>query len=274
MELSPTRKKRLAAAGALASVSFMVYMVSGSGPVGPPYRDENLTAGPEPLMLVRVPSVRDELKLTKAQQEQIQSALDKQSGKQSGGKQGSTAPAKKDVAPKDNPFTAPRAARMGRKHQEAFLARVLRPAQATRLRQIILQRQGGLALNDSRTAEELGLSESQRRKADEILEKLTYQLAETRNARGEDGRKKVEEVRAAAGAELLGLLTPDQENRWKEMIGEPFTGEINFGPPGGPPGGRPGGPPGDRPPGDRPPGGGPPRRAGPQPRQNTVTASP
>ena len=78
MQLSPTRKKRLAAASCLAAVSFMIYMVSGSGPVGPPYRDQNLTACAEPLMLGMQRSVRGELKLTAVQSKQIQSALGKQ----------------------------------------------------------------------------------------------------------------------------------------------------------------------------------------------------
>ncbi len=228
MQLSPTRKKRVAAASCLAAVSFMVYMVSGSGPVGPPYRDENLTAGPEPLMLVMQRSVREELKLTDAQVKQIQSALGKQAFGMFAAKN------KKKDTDKD-PMTAPRAARMGRKHQEQFLSGVLLPQQRTRLRQIILQRQGGLALNNSKTAEDLDLTETQRKKADAILAKLTVKLNRSGNVWGPEGRKKAEETRKAAGEELLGLLTPQQQNRWKELIGEPFTGEIVFGPPGGPP---------------------------------------
>jgi hypothetical protein len=251
MQLSPTRKKRLAAAASLVSVSFLVYMLGPSDPVGPPYRDENLTGGPEPLMLVRQPSVREELKLTEAQVKQIQEAVEKQSG-------GMRPPNGKDA------MTAPRAARMGRKHQEAFLARVLRPEQAARLRQIILQRQGGFALNSSQTAADLALTELQRQKADGIIEKFTGQQNQSRNARGPEARKQAEEARTAAGEDLLALLTPEQQDRWKELTGEPFAGEINFGPPrGGPPGGGPGGGPGGRP--GRGPGGPPPGGKGPDP---------
>jgi hypothetical protein len=160
---------------------------------------------------------------------QIQAAMDNQSGRTR---------STKDKDKNKDPFTAPRAARMGRKHQVAFLSQLLRPQQVTRLRQIILQRQGGLALNNNQTAQELGLTESQRQKADAVLEKLTDKLNRARNVRGPEGRKQTEEAREAAGKELLGLLTPEQQNRWKELIGEPFTGEIGFGPPGDrPPGG-------------------------------------
>jgi len=37
----------------------------------------------------------------------------------------------------------------------------------------------------------------------------------------------------AATEKTLGLLTADQKTKWKEMTGEPFKGEIRFGPPGG-----------------------------------------
>jgi hypothetical protein len=249
LKLTPTRKMRLAATASLVSVSFLVYMLSPSAPVGPPYRDESLTAGMEPFQLIRQRSVREELKLTEDQVQKIQAVLDKQSFRGPPRGEQSTAP-------------APRAARMGRKHQEDVLKGLLRPEQIVRLRQIILQRQGGLALNNAETAEQLGLTESQRQQADTILDRLTQQLAELRQARNREGPKKVEEARKAAGDEMLALLTSDQQDRWKELTGEPFTGEITFGPfggRGGPPRGGPGGPPGGGPGGGAPPGpGGPP----------------
>jgi hypothetical protein len=263
MQLSPTRRLRLAAAGALVSVSFMVYMLSGSAPIGPPYRDPNLTGGPEPLMLVRHPAVRAELKLTETQVQQIQVALDKQSG-------GPRPPRDKATA------AAPRGARMGRPHQEAFLAGVLRPEQVVRLHQIILQRQGGFALTNGKTADQLSLTASQRKTADAILDKFTRQLSQSRNNRGPEGWQKAEEARTAVGEELLGLLTSEQETRWKELTGEPFAAEISFGPPGGrrpgggpPAGGPPSGRPGGGPPGPPPqggPGGPPPGGPGPDAR--------
>jgi hypothetical protein len=253
MELSPIRKKRLAAASMLVAVSFMVYMLGGSGPVGPPYRDENLTAGPEPLMVVRHPAVRKELKLTEAQAKQIDSVIEKQSAGRGG--------------PDRDAATKTRMARMGRKHQEAYLSRVLQPKQMTRLKQIILQQQGGMALNNSQTAEALGLSEKQRKKADAILDKLTERMSQLRNTRGREAFQQMQEARETAGKQLLALLTDEQESRWKDLLGEPFLEELRFGPggggfpgrgpggpggPGGPPQrGRPGQGPGGPPQGDR-----------------------
>jgi hypothetical protein len=228
MQLSAKRKMRLAATGSLVSVSFLVYMLSGSGPIGPPYKDESLTAGPELLRLVEQPSVRDELKLSEAQVQQIHETAQKQAG-------GRRPP--QDGAPTE------RAARMGRKHQETFLAQVLQPAQMARLRQIILQRQGGLALNSSQAADSLALTPKQREKTDAIVQALASQLDSLAGVRGPDARKQAESARAAAGEQMLGLLTSKQQGRWKELLGEPFTGEIDFRPPGSPGRGGPGGPP-------------------------------
>jgi hypothetical protein len=242
MQLSDKRKIRLAAVAALGSAAFLVYMLSGSGPVGPPFRDEALTAGPEPLRLVDQPSIRKELRLSEKQVQQIQAVVEKQSlakGPVPGGKDAK------------NVKAAPKVARMGRKHQEAFLTQVLQPQQVRRLRQIVLQRQGGLALGNHQTAEELGLTEAQRKKADAIIAQLTDRLNEMpRASRGPEGRKQVEEKREAAKEELLGLLTPEQQAHWTEMLGEPLVGEIGSGPPGRP-GGPPGGPDGGRPPGGK-----------------------
>jgi hypothetical protein len=241
LELSETKKVRLASVGALASATLLLYMFTPAGPVGPPYRDESLTAGPEPMMLVQQDSIRKELQLSEEQLQQIQSAAAQQSAGKGKGK---------GKGPGEADMTAPRAARMGRRHQEAFLASVLQPQQTTRLRQIILQQQKGLAVGNKRTADELGLSDSQRAQADTIVDQLALQLTQFRNSRGPDGRKQFDEARTAAGENLLGLLTADQQDRWKALLGEPFAGEIRFGPPGFGPGGPGGGPKGG-------PGGGP-----------------
>ena len=49
-------------------------------------------------------------------------------------------------------------------------------------------------------------------------------------------RKLMAKVRNAAVEEIVALLTPDQQAKWKELIGEPFTGDFawsDFGPRGG-----------------------------------------
>jgi hypothetical protein len=228
MELTPRRKGRLAAAGSLVALSFMVYMLSGSGPIGPPYRDESLTAGMEPLRLVDQASIRAELNLSDAQAETIRETVEKQS------------PRRRMTKDKDADPTE-RQARMGRKHQEAFLAQVLDAQQLNRLHQIILQRLGGLALNNKQTADALALTKTQREKVDAILANLSSKLSSSAGNWTPEARKQNEAARTGAGESMLAVLTPEQQGRWKELLGEPFTGEINLGPRGfGPQGGRPG----------------------------------
>ena len=63
-------------------------------------------------------------------------------------------------------------------------------------------------------------------------------MNQTGDLRGPERMEQVEKVRTDAGEKLLAALTPEQQDRWKELIGEPFKGEIRFGPPPGGPGGR------------------------------------
>jgi hypothetical protein len=219
----------VAAVAALAAVGLLIYMLGPAGPVGPPYRDENITAGPPALMLVLQPAVCTELALSAAQVGQLEEVVKKQFAGMGMG----AGPGK---GPPD--LTAPRSARMGPKHQEAFLANVLQPAQIQRLRQIILQKQGGLALASTQTADALGLSDSQRARARTLVDQLAMQLDPFRAAPGPHGWREMQGQRDAAAAKLLALLTPEQLERWNQMIGAPFAGEIRVGPPmdGPPPG--------------------------------------
>jgi hypothetical protein len=204
--------------GALASTGLSVYLLSGSGRVGPPYRDEALTAGPAPLMLLSQPSVQKELRLTKRQIDQIKATTEKQfAGRRPD-------PGAKGARP---------AARMGRKHQEHMMEQLLDSTQVGRLHQIILQQQGGLALANKPTADELALTGAQRRKVDAILEKLIDQLNDPSDVpRGPERWQRAQEARQSAGESMLAILTTDQQSHWNELKGDAFTGEITMRPPG------------------------------------------
>jgi hypothetical protein len=234
MQLSDKGKAGLAVAAILASAGLMAYTLGGSGKIGPPYRDDALTSGPEPLMLLSQSSVQKELRLTPKQIQFIDSTVQKQfAGRRRG--QGPQAAAQPSPGARG-------AARMGRKHQDVFVAQLLQPQQVRRLHEITLQQLGGLALGNKQTADDLQLTLAQRREVDTVLEKLAGQIGQGfQQRRGPEGRQQMREARQAAGEKLLALLTTDQESRWHELTGAPFTGEITFGPRGGPPGGRGGG---------------------------------
>ncbi|MEW4561714.1 hypothetical protein AB1K70_04265 [Bremerella sp. JC770] len=112
--------------------------------------------------------------------------------------------------------------RSAREDMEADLSKVLMPAQLERLKQIQVQQQssgrGGVSFANPRIAEALGLTEAQLADLREKAEELQTEM-----------RAKVEELRKQADDELLQMLTPEQQKKWKEMVGDPFELEQQRG---------------------------------------------
>ncbi|MFV1964358.1 MAG: hypothetical protein ACC628_02960 [Pirellulaceae bacterium] len=116
------------------------------------------------------------------------------------------------------------------------LAEILLPHQMKRLNQLALQarlRGGGFAMLSPDVGQQLGITEQQR-----------DQLREKAQSIEQDLRKEIAKLRRQAQDDLITLLTPEQQAKYRELIGAPFE----FPPPRrpeGPPGGRegrPGGP--------------------------------
>jgi hypothetical protein len=112
--------------------------------------------------------------------------------------------------------------------QEKTVLGLLRPDQATRLRQIVLQQQGANAFADPSIVAALGLTPAQQEKI-RALQEETHQsvwaVARSATFRPEDW-KKVEESWRKTRGDILGTLTGDQKERWKELTGAAFTGEV------------------------------------------------
>lgn len=127
--------------------------------------------------------------------------------------------------------------------EEAFRA-TLSKEQTTRLDQLRLQREGAAAIVRPENADKLKLSEKQ-------LKQLTEVQARSFSGMGPAI------VSPQAHADLLAVLSTDQQKQWAELTGVAFQfptpppGNMGRGP------GGPGGPPGFGPPGFGPPGGGP-----------------
>jgi Spy/CpxP family protein refolding chaperone len=121
------------------------------------------------------------------------------------------------------------------KENEQLLKDTLKPEQAKRLREISLQLAGPAALHDPEVAKALNLTGEQKEKLRGIEEEARRERRELFQAGGdrEERRKKAEELRKANREKVMNLLTPEQKEKWKELTGEPFKGEIRFGPPGG-----------------------------------------
>ena len=176
---------------------------------------------PSPLMLLGQKSVQEELKLSPDQVQKVQAAVEKQMESFQGFR---------DLSDEERGKKMQEMA----KENEKFVADNLKPDQAKRLHQIALQQQGGRALADDKVAKELTLTDDQKGKIKDILEDTGSQVRELfQSGFSEETRTKVRELNNAATEKTLGLLTADQKTKWKEMTGEPFKGEIRFGPPGG-----------------------------------------
>src|SRR5260370_607389 len=118
---------------------------------------------------------------------------------------------------------------------ETAILAILNPKQAKRFKQISYQRQGISALASPEVAETLGLTDAQQKEIRKINED-TNPAIRRRQGGGfpdEDVRKKMEEMRKAADAKVLKMLTAAQQAKWKELQGEPFKGDFGFGPFGG-----------------------------------------
>jgi Spy/CpxP family protein refolding chaperone len=112
---------------------------------------------------------------------------------------------------------------------EKQIGEVLLPHQMKRLKQLAVQmrlRFGARAMLEGSVAEQLGLTEDQKEKLRAKSEQLEEAL-----------RKKMAELRQQAQDELVKTLTPDQQAKFKEMVGDGFAfvdQPPQFGGPGGP----------------------------------------
>jgi hypothetical protein len=134
--------------------------------------------------------------------------------------------------------------------QEAEVAKLLEPGQLKRFRQIAVQQRGPLAFLDPDVAADLGLTPEQKKRVREILDeagsggpKLNVVIEGLRigppsgdgprfgppggGPRGRPPEWPGENWRRAR-EKILEHLTPEQRQKWGELTGEPFKGEIHF----------------------------------------------
>lgn len=111
------------------------------------------------------------------------------------------------------------------------LAGILKPEQFKRLRQIELQQQGAAALMRPEVAENLGLTAEQKEKLEQIgrssMEKIGSLFQEGRDReRSEEERNQLREkgqqIRQEGEKEAMAVLTPEQKQKLRDMMGEPF----------------------------------------------------
>ena len=97
-----------------------------------------------------------------------------------------------------------------------------------------MQTAGLLWVTRPEIAKELNLSSDQKKRAADLQQKARDEMEELIHVtKDEQKDEKLAELRKTSRERLMTLLTPEQKSKWKEMTGEPFKGEIRFGPPGG-----------------------------------------
>jgi hypothetical protein len=172
--------------------------------------------GPGREMLLRMPEVQAELKLTDEQKTKInemQSQLRAGRRGQGGGfRDLSREEREKQLAER-------------RANEQKQLQAILNTDQLKRYRQLQLQRQGLLALRDTTVQDELKLTTDQRSKVDGVLTEQTEEMRKIRQSAAGDraaARTQTEALRKKTEEKLEALLTDDQKKQWKEMLGAPF----------------------------------------------------
>jgi hypothetical protein len=56
-------------------------------------------------------------------------------------------------------------------------------------------------------------------------------MADVLHSKSKEGRaEKLQELRKTSRKRLMGVLTDEQEARWKEMTGAPFNGKFSYDP--------------------------------------------
>jgi hypothetical protein len=115
------------------------------------------------------------------------------------------------------------------KEDKQFLADNLTPEQRKRLTQITLQLTGLIELNRPEVARLLNLTEEQQQKFKELQKEHRRELVEIILPKGREGRnEKLAKLREDTRNKIRAILRVEQKVTVRELVGEPFKGEIVF----------------------------------------------
>jgi hypothetical protein len=110
--------------------------------------------------------------------------------------------------------------------ERQVVGKVLRPAQAKRIKQIQVQAAGLDAFLQPAVQKELKLSAEQKDKVKGVATDFVKVKQEAdKGADAAEVKKKVAALKEDAKTKLLELLTDEQKKTWKEMNGDPFDTE-------------------------------------------------
>ena len=133
-----------------------------------------------------------------------------------------------DISPEDRAKLMAKIAEVTNK----AVADVLDATQLKRYKQLVLQREGPLAVvTNKEAADALKITDAQRQQIGEIQrgvmqeQRSAREGVDLRNASPEERAKfmaKTDEIRAKASAKVIALFTEDQKKTWNELTGAPF----------------------------------------------------
>lgn len=169
-------------------------------------------------MLLQQKSVQDELKLTTDQVDKVKQVAEKMRGSFTGRPEGG------------DRQEAMKKLEEARQAADKEIGGILSADQSKRLKEIVLQQAGPMALARPDVAKDLGLTDEQQAKVKEITEgfstSLRDQLRGGANTNREEARSKMESLRKETNDKLIAVLKDDQKKSWEKLLGEAFKGEI------------------------------------------------
>jgi hypothetical protein len=172
------------------------------------------------ILLLDQKSIQEELKLDKDQAAKVTEALKKQMTVRQGIRDLEADERPKKIAELD-------------KESEKLAQGILKPEQAKRLKQIMLQVVGARAFQQPDVVAALKLTDAQKEQVADVMKEIGDQVKGLRGPGGSPAavQKKMQELTKTGREKIVKTLTPEQQAKWKEMSGDPFKGELRIGPP-------------------------------------------
>ncbi len=176
-----------------------------------------------PRFMVFREKAQDELKLTGQQRNKLDERRDATLQEMQ-----QTFEKAQDVKPEDRPKTIGEYRQKADQKLEAFLKETLKEDQLKRLRQLIFQQEGLVAVGQPDVAKELNFTDDQRKQFMTVMQDLHKKVEPLLKQAQEGGDPqeigpKIMKLRKEQEGQLEAVLTDAQKKQWKEMIGEPFT---------------------------------------------------
>lgn len=111
-----------------------------------------------------------------------------------------------------------------RKTVEGKLEKLLKAEQSKRLTQIDLQQRGPLVLTQKKIAEQMELTDAQKKEFRELQQNITKETAKLREGgtKGAELNEKTAKLRQEASEKIVKALTDAQKKNWQKLTGEAF----------------------------------------------------